>query len=138
VGSVVFSTPVALREFEAATGVRLKASADSLAFKLFRRWHPQARLLPRVDLFESTTADSARFGGRFCVRVWHRDEPDLGLLGGELTQSEIERGPNAGQLMAAATARRANVEVMFWPDSNEVDAEAKAAWTSLTAFLTRL
>jgi hypothetical protein len=116
----------------------LNVSRDSLAFKLFRRWHPQVRLLPSVDVFESTAPDNARFAGRFCVRVWHRDEPDLGVRDGELTLSEIERGPDAGTLTAAATARRANVEVMFWPDSNEINSEAKAAWTALTAFLDHL
>jgi hypothetical protein len=118
--------------------VRLNASKHSLAFKMFLRWHPQGRLLPRVDVFESTAPDSARFGGRFCVRVWHRDDPDLGVRDDKLTLGEIERGPNAGQLTAGASARRANVEVMFWPDSNEIDAEAKAAWTALTAFLDQL
>jgi hypothetical protein len=51
---------------------------------------------------------------------------------------EIERGPDAGSLMAAATASRANVEVMFWPDSNEINDEATAAWAALTAFLDQL
>lgn len=50
----------------------------------------------------------------------------------------VEVGPEAGELTLAATAERANVEVMFWPDSVEPTEEVQAAWSRLTLFLHRL
>jgi hypothetical protein len=52
--------------------------------------------------------------------------------------SEVERGPDAGRLTVAATASRANVDVMFWPEADEIGLGEIAAWTALTAFLHRL
>ena len=72
------------------------------------------------------------------MRIWHTDDPDRGVQDSGLERVEIERGPDAGTLMVAATARRANVEVMFWPDSPKDSVEAQSAWDKLTAFLEHL
>jgi hypothetical protein len=133
-----FSAASSLREFESATGIRPNREPESFAVGLVRRQHPQGDLLPRAALFESSAADALRFGGHFSIRVWHRDEPDQGVHDGGLAMSEIERGPDAGRFMVAASARRANVEVMFWPDANEIGPNEIATWTALTAFLHRL
>lgn len=133
-----FSAESSLQEFETATGIRLNREPESFAIGLVRRQHPQGGLLPRVALFESKAADAVRLGGRFVVRVWHRDEPDQGVRDGGLVMSEVERGPDAGRLTVAATASRANVDVMFWPEADEIGPGEIAAWTALTAFLHRL
>jgi hypothetical protein len=133
-----FSAENSLREFETATDIRLIREPESFAVGLVRRQHPQGDLLPSVASFELSAADAVRLGGRFCVRVWHRDEPDQGVRDGGLVMSEVERGPDAGRLTVAATASRANVEVMFWADAEEIGPDEIAAWTALTAFLHRL
>jgi hypothetical protein len=133
-----FATDHSVREFERATGIQLDLHAESLDLARVLRGHPEGHLLPRVDVFESTDVDAARLGGRFSVRVFHRDEPDRGVLDGGLQLNEIERGPDAGDLIAAATARRANVDVMFWPHANEIGPTEVTAWETLTAFLYQL
>jgi hypothetical protein len=50
---MVFSTATAIREFETVTGIRVKASAQPLAFRFFLRRHPVGRSLPRVENFDS-------------------------------------------------------------------------------------
>jgi hypothetical protein len=135
---LVFTSETALGAFESTTGVRLRQSREPLRFKLFLRTHPVGRKLPRVEVFESTPGAERRFGGAFCVRVWERDDPDEGTQDGGLQLHEVERGPDAGASHPAATAKRSNVEVMFWPAALEVTAEAQLAWSALTAFLSRL
>src|SRR4051812_2219593 len=107
---MVFSKATAIKEFEAVTGVRLRASAQSPAFRFFLRRQPVGRSLPRVENFDSLPPEDADFGGKICIRIWHTDDPDRGVQDSGLNPREIERGPDAGVPMVAATARRANVE----------------------------
>jgi hypothetical protein len=125
-----------MRAFEATTGVRLRATPEPIALKLFRRW--RAPQLPHVDVFDSEPVDGARFGGPFRVRVWHRDDPDRGVQDEGLQLGGVERGPDAGKTEVAARARRANVEVMFLPETIELDAAVQSSWETLTAFLDHL
>lgn len=126
------------REFEIATGARLNRYHEGFSFWLFRHRHPLGRTLPRLDRFDGSDVDVARFGGKFTVRVRHEDQPDAGVQDGGFQQNEIERGPEAGQLTTSATAVRANVAVTFWPDTPERTEEAQLAWHKLTEFLHRL
>lgn len=132
---MVFSAAAALRAFEETTGVRLQASPpESLRFKLLRR-----RLgLPRCEIFESTAADSSRFGGRVTLRVNHKDELDRGVRDRGLRRGEPERGPRAGTPEISGSAERANVEVMWIREGADLDGRAKEQWTQVTAFLDRL
>ena len=132
---MVFSAVTALRAFEATTGIRLRADvSESLRFKLLRR-----RLgLPRVEIFESTPADSRRFGGTVTVRVQHTDEPDRGVRDRGLVRGEIERGPKAGTPLIGGSAERANVEVLWICERADIDDAAEEQWTQVTAFLHHL
>jgi hypothetical protein len=139
VARMVFATGRVLREFEAATGVRLKAMRDVSVLERFQRRRTWRRLgLPQVDLFKSGPADNTRFGGKFWVRISHTDDPDRGVEDSGFHGREIERGPDAGKVLVAASAHRANVQVTFWPDANEANSEVRSAWEKLTAFLGHL
>ena len=132
---MVFSATRALRAFEAATGVRLHAGPpESLRYKLLRiRFR-----LSRVEIFESTPADTARFGGgTVTVRVEHTNKPDRGVRDRGLDLGEIERGPRAGMRIGGSAAR-ANVEVMWSRDGAAIDPAAEEVWATVTAFLHRL
>jgi hypothetical protein len=132
---MVFSSATALRAFEAATGVRLQAQPpESLRYKLLRLRFG----LARVENFDSTSADSTRFGGSVTVRVRHTNEPDRGVCDRGLEIGEIERGPQAGTPVIGGSAERANVEVMLYREVAEIDAAAQELWTEVTAFLHRL
>ena len=136
VGPMVFSATTALRAFEAATGVRLHADPpESLRYKLLRLRFG----LPRAEIFESTPADAARFGGgTVAVRVEHTDEPDRGVRERGLELDEIERGPRAGIPLIGGSAARANVQVTWSREGAAIDAAAEELWAAVTAFLHRL
>lgn len=133
---MVFSAATALRAFEATTGVSLQADprGSSLRFKPLRR-----RLgLPRVEIFESTPADSRRRGGTVTVRVQHTNEPDGGVRDHGLELGEVERGPQAGTSLIGGSAERANVQVMWTGEGADIDDAARERWTQVTAFLHHL
>ena len=127
-----------MSEFERATGIRLELQPESLGVARVRRDHPEGHLLPGVDVFESTDVDAARLGGCVSVRIFHADQPDQGVIDGGLQLNEIERGPDAGNLFATASARRGNVDVTFLPRSKEIGSTELTAWETLTAFLYQL
>ena len=135
---MIFSASAARRQFEIATGARLIRHRTGFSYWLFRQRHPLGRTLPRVERFDGTAVDVARFGGQFSLRVRHEDTPDLGVEDGGFGYNEIERGPQAGELTLSAAARRANVTVAFWPDTAEPTNEAQQVWRKLTEFLHRL
>jgi hypothetical protein len=135
---VIFAASAVRREFEVMTGTRLSREQEGFRFWLFRQVHPLGRTLPRVETFEGYAGDEARFGGRISLRVWQEDRPDEGVRDDGLEQYEVERGPQAGTLTLSAAAHRANVEVMFWPETPEPTAETQAAWRKLTEFLHHL
>jgi hypothetical protein len=101
---MVFSKATAIEKFEAVTGVRLRASAQSLSFPFFLRRHPVGRSLPHVENFDSLPPEDAEFGGKICIRIWHTDDLDRGVQDSGLNPREIERGRDAGVPMVAATA----------------------------------
>lgn len=135
---MIFPAASAKRAFEDATGAQLALHREGVIFKVFRLRHPVGQTLPGLDVFEGSESDTARFGGRFCVRVWHEDRADRGVQSEGLEVTMIERGPQAGGLSLSGSASRANVEVMFWPNGAAVTPEVEAAWRELTAFLHRL
>lgn len=124
--------------FEDATGVRLNATPDSPDLKAFLRWHPVGRTFPKVEIFDSTAEQTAALGGAVFVRVWHRDEPDLGVADRGLKVLTVERGPDAGQMYVAGNAQRANVDVSLSLDVDHVTPDAERAWKGLTRFLDHL
>jgi len=132
---MIFSHAAVLQAFEAATGVWLQAAPrESRRFKLRRR-----RLgLPEVDSFDSSPADSARFGGTVTVRVRHTNEPDRGVRDHGFELAEIERGPQAGTPVVVGSAERANVEVTLYREGAEIDDAAQELWAELRGFLHRL
>jgi hypothetical protein len=135
VRGVIFSPAAVIRAFRATTGITLDATPPSRELTLLLRRVP----LPHIEVFDSTPEQNVRFAGRFFIRVTQREVPDIGVEDEGLHLDEAERGPRVGQPHVVATARRANVEVMFWPEASEVnDVRARAAWSELTSFLHHL
>jgi hypothetical protein len=95
-----------VQAFEEATGIRLEPRAHD---EWFQRFHPAGRLLPRVELYESSPEAENRFGGRFFVRAVERDDPDQGVRDNGLECTLPERGPQVWNI--SGSAERANVDV---------------------------
>lgn len=129
----MFEPKAVVRAFEEATGIRLEPRSHD---EWFEKLHPAGRLLPRVELYESSPEAEDRFGGRYFVRVFERDDPDEGVRDGGLECTLPERGPQEWNV--AASAKRANVDVTFWVEADAITPEMEAAWAELTAFLYRL
>ncbi len=94
--------------------------------------------LPGVENYVSPKHANARFGGHFLVRVYPgRDDPDEGVEDedGGLARLPLERGEG---VLVAASAGRANVEVMFWADASEITPKAEETWAVLTSCLGRV
>ena len=131
----VFDSESVLDAFEAATGVRLEPKD----FPDDDRWealHPVAQHLPHVQIYESPKLDEDRFGGRFSVRIRDSDDPDEGVRVRGFERWLPERGPQ--EYVVSATAERANVDIIFWSNADQITPDAEAAWSVLTSFLHRL
>ena len=111
--------------FQRATGVRLEQE-DRRAFNFRMAQHPVGLLLPRVENYDSPADANDRFDGRFTVRIY--------LDGGYRDKGVIIdlNDPDA------AHAQRANVEVMFWSDHDEITPAAEATWSLLRSCLSSL
>jgi hypothetical protein len=122
--------------FQRATDVRLEQE-DRRAFEQRMAQHPVGLLLPRVENYSSPEHANDRFDGRFTIRIYldggYRDE---GVKEDGLEVNVPERGPQGHHV--AASAQRANVEVMFWSDHDEVTPAAEATWSLLRSCLTGL
>ncbi len=132
----MFDSGPVLAVFEEATGVRLEPE-DLREFDRWRATHPVARNLPRVQLYDSPKHANDRFGGHFTVRIdVDGDDPDEGVHDEGLERYLPERGPQEYEVSARAI--RANVDVMFSSDTDEITPEAEATWALLTSCLHRL
>jgi hypothetical protein len=129
----VFEPKAVVHAFEEATGIRLEPRAHD---EWFERLHPVGRVLPRVELYESSPEAEDRFGGRFFVRAVERDDPDEGVRDRGLECTLPERGPQEWNV--SGSAKRANVDVTLWVEADEIRPEMEATWAELTAFLYRL
>jgi len=135
----MFDSAAVVAVFEEATGVRLEQEhypeLDRYLDRL-RLTNPAIRL-PQVENYRSPEAPNDRLGGHFALRFYlEGDWHDEGVDDEGLERLLPERGPGGYQV--SASARRANVELMFWGDTSEITPEAEATWALLTACLRRL
>jgi hypothetical protein len=130
----VFDADHVVAAFEEATGVRLEREQYPELDRL-RLTNPVIRQLPRVENYSSSEAPNDRLGGHFTVRFYvDADGPDEAICDDDGLERYLpERGPGGYQV--SASARRANVELLFWGDSSEITPKAKATWALLTACL---
>jgi hypothetical protein len=132
----VFDSDSVLAAFEVATGVRLELR-DSRAYEQFRARHPIGHVLPRVLLYDSPRDADGRFGGNFSVRIeLQGDWPDEGVRDSRLDCGASETRPGVNYV--EGFAKRANVDVEFLGEADEITPEAEAAWALLISCLRRL
>jgi hypothetical protein len=135
----MFDSGAVLAVFEEVAGIRLDEDTRAeRAHDSVRVRFPWLGLEPgRVQVYVSPRDANDRLGGHFEVRIdLDHESPDEGVVGHRGLGRTEPDGPVG--YVVYAQASRANVQLEFWSDGEEVTPKGEATWALLRACLQRL